>query len=113
MESYDFKIQKIEFKLYDFPAKYDINEPPPNEQMILKNANALIYVLSASSDLTKAGDNFHSIYKYLRAKNTNNCSMFIFINKADIDLTLPDARSEYLIKLKKRIGEDDVDVREI
>ena len=39
--------------------------------------------------------------------------MFIFINKADIDLTLPDARSEYLIKLKKRIGEDDVDVREI
>ncbi len=30
MESYDFKIQKIEFKLYDFPAKYDISDPPPN-----------------------------------------------------------------------------------
>lgn len=30
METYDFKIQKIEFKLHDFPAKYDINEPPPN-----------------------------------------------------------------------------------
>jgi hypothetical protein len=52
--------------------------------MILKNASALIYVLSASSDLNKAGDAFHNIYKYLKAKNTNNCSMFIFINKADI-----------------------------
>ena len=113
MESYDFKVQKIEFKLYDFPAKYDVTEPPPNEQMILKNASALIYVLSASSDLTKAGDAFHKIYKYLKAKNTNNCSMFIFVNKADIELTLPESRSEYLIKLKKKIGEDDVDVREI
>lgn len=113
MESYDFKIQKIEFKLYDFPAKYDINEPPPNEQMILKNASALIYVLSASSDLNKAGDTFHNIYKYLKSKNTNNCSMFIFINKADIDLVQQEARSEYQIKLKKKIGEDDVDVKEI
>jgi len=79
-------------------------EPPPNEQMILKNASALIYVLSASSDLNKAGDAFHNIYKYLRSKNTNNCSMFIFINKADIDLTQHDARNEYQIKLKKKIG---------
>jgi len=81
--------------------------------MILKNASALIYVLSASSDLTKAGDAFHNIYKYLKSKNTNNCSMFIFVNKADVDLTHPDARSDYQLKLKKRIGEDDVDVKEI
>lgn len=39
--------------------------------------------------------------------------MFIFINKADIDLTQHDARSEYQIKLKKKIGDDDVDVKEI
>ena len=95
MESYDFKVQKIEFRLYDFPAKYDINEPPPNEQMILKKASALIYVLSASSDLTKAGDTFHNIYKYLKHKNTNNCTMFVFINKADVDLTQADARSTH------------------
>ena len=81
--------------------------------MILKNASALIYVLSASSDLTKAGDAFHSIHKYLKQKNTNNCSFFIFVNKADVDLTQPDARSDYQIKLKKKIGEDDVDVKEI
>ena len=79
--------------------------------MIFRNASALIYVLSASSDLTKAGDTFHNIYKYLKNKNTNNCSMFVFINKADVDLTQADARSDYLIKLKKRIGEDDVDVK--
>ena len=113
MESYDFKIQKIEFKLYDFPAKYDMTQPPPNEQMILKNASALIYVLSASSDLNKAGDAFHNIYKYLKSKNTNNCAMFIFINKSDIDLAQHDARNEYQIKLKKKIGQDDVDVKEI
>jgi Ras-related GTP-binding protein C/D len=81
--------------------------------MILKNASALIYVLSASSDLNKAGDAFHNIYKYLKSKNTNNCSMFIFINKTDIDLAQLDARNEYQIKLKKKIGEDDVDVKEI
>ena len=56
MESYDFKIQKIEFKLYDFPARYDITEPPPNEQMIFKNASALIYVLSPQSDISKSMD---------------------------------------------------------
>lgn len=81
--------------------------------MILKNASALIYVLSASSDLNKAGDSFHNIYKYLKLKNTNSCSMFIFINKADIDLTQSDVRNEYQIKLKKKIGEDDIDVKEI
>ncbi len=39
--------------------------------------------------------------------------MFIFINKADIDLTQSDVRNEYQIKLKKKIGEDDIDVKEI
>lgn len=39
--------------------------------------------------------------------------MFIFINKTDIDLAQLDARNEYQIKLKKKIGEDDVDVKEI
>jgi hypothetical protein len=93
METYDFKIQKIEFKLYDFPAKYDVNEAPPSEQMILRNASALIYVVSPQSDLMKAMDTFHSIYNYLRSKNTNNCSMFIFTNKADIELSQHDARN--------------------
>ena len=84
MESYDFKIQKIEFKLYDFPARYDITEPPPNEQMIFKNASALIYVLSPQSDISKSMDTFHAIYNYLKKKNTNNCGIFIFTNKADL-----------------------------
>ncbi len=106
METYDFKIQKIEFKLYDFPAKYDINDPPPSEQMIFRNAAAMIYVLSPQSDIAKAIDNFHNIYNYLKKKNTNNCSIFIFTNKADIDLNQADARNEYQIKLKKRISED-------
>ena len=39
--------------------------------------------------------------------------MFIFINKTDIDLAQLDARNEYQIKLKKKIGEDDVEVKEI
>lgn len=39
--------------------------------------------------------------------------MFIFINKSDIDLAQHDARNEYQIKLKKKIGQDDVDVKEI
>jgi Ras-related GTP-binding protein C/D len=113
METYDFKIQKIEFKLYDFPAKYDINDPPPSEQMIFRNAAALIYVLSPQSDILKAMDNFHNIYNYIKKKNTNNCSIFIFTNKADIDLTQSDARNEYLIKLKKKISEDEIDIKEI
>jgi hypothetical protein len=112
MESYDFKIQKIEFKLYDFPARYDINDPPPNEQMIFKNASALIYVLSPQSDIVKAIDNFHSIHSYMKNKNTNNFSTFIFTNKADIDLTQADARNDYQIKLKKRISEE-IDIKDI
>jgi Ras-related GTP-binding protein C/D len=113
MESYDFKIQKIEFKLYDFPAKYDISDPPPNEQMILKNASALIFVLHSQGDTLKALDNFLLIHNYLKKKNTNNCSIFIFTNKSDIDLSQPDSRNEYQIKLKKKIGDDGIDLKGI
>lgn len=72
--------------------------------MIFKNASALIYVLSPQSDLSKTIDNFHNIYNYIKKKNTNNCSIFMFTNKADIDLTQSDARNEYQIKLKKKIS---------
>ena len=50
MEAFDFRISKLEFKIYDFPAKYDFNDPPPNEQMILKNASAMIYVMNPQFD---------------------------------------------------------------
>ena len=39
--------------------------------------------------------------------------MFIFINKSDIDLTHMDSRNEYQMKLKKKIGEDVTDLKEI
>jgi len=81
--------------------------------MIFKNASALIYVVSPQSDIIKAIDNFHSIYKYMNSKNTNNFSTFIFTNKADIDLTQSDARNEYQMKLKKKISEDEIDVKDI
>lgn len=113
METYDFKIQKIEFKLYDFPAKYDIADPPPSQQMIFRNASALIYVLSPQSDIVKAMDNFHNIHSYLKKKNTNHCNIFIFTNKADIDLTQSDVRNQYHIKLKKKLSDDDIDIKEI
>lgn len=46
INTYDFKIQKIEFKLHDFPAKCNINEASSQEKMIINNASALIYVIS-------------------------------------------------------------------
>lgn len=30
VESYDLKIQNLQFKFYDFPGDYDLNEAPPN-----------------------------------------------------------------------------------
>lgn len=30
IENYEFKLQKLEFKVYDFPTKYDLNDPAPN-----------------------------------------------------------------------------------
>ncbi len=58
-------------------------------------------------------DNFHNIYNYLKKKNTNNCSIFIFTNKADIDLNQSDVRNEYHIKLKKKLADDEIDIKEI
>ena len=52
METSEFKIQKIDFKVCDFPNKYDLEEPAPNEQMILKNASALIYVMDPQQSNT-------------------------------------------------------------
>ena len=54
MEAFDFRISKLEFKIYDFPAKYDFSDPPPNEQMILKNASAMIYVMNPQSDTERS-----------------------------------------------------------
>jgi hypothetical protein len=72
--------------------------------MIFKNASALIFVLHSQGDTVKALDNFLLIHSYIKKKNTNNCSIFIFTNKSDIDLTQPDSRNEYQIKLKKKIS---------
>ena len=113
VESYDFRIQKLEFKLYDFPARYDMNEPPPNEQMILKNAEALIFVLNPQADTSKALDDFQNVYHYLRKRNRGRCSIFLFTNKADIELSQQEARNEYQLKTKKRINDDGIDVKEI
>lgn len=111
METYDFKIQKIEFKLYDFPARYELNEAPPNEQMIFKNAKALIYVVSPQSDIVKALDNFQALHEYMRKKNTNGCGIFMFTNKADIELSQQDSRNEYHLKLKKKLHDDGIDLK--
>lgn len=61
--------------------------------MILNNASALIFVLNPQSDTFKALDDFLDIHDYLKKKNKNNCPIFIFINKSDIDLTQQDSRN--------------------
>lgn len=60
--------------------------------MILKNAYALIYVINPQSETFSSLDSFVSIYDYMRKKNSNNCQFFIFINKADLELTTQDAK---------------------
>ena len=54
--------------------------------MILKNAAALIFVLNPQADTSKALDDFQNIYHYLKKRNTNNVAIFLFTNKADIEL---------------------------
>lgn len=81
--------------------------------MILNNASALIFVLNPQADIFKALDDFLNLYAYLKKKNTNNCPIFIFINKADIDLTQQDSRNEYQIKLKKKMNDDGIDLKDI
>lgn len=76
--------------------------------MILNNASALIFVLNPQSDTFKALDDFLNVYGYLKKKNTSNCPIFIFINKADIDLTQQDSRNDYQIKLKKKMTDDGI-----
>ena len=92
MEIYDFKIHKIDFKLYDFPTRYDLNDPAPNEQMILKNASALLYVMNSQKDTLKSLEKFLEIFYYMKKKNTNNCQFFVFINKKDIEMNDKEAR---------------------
>ncbi len=81
--------------------------------MILNNASALIFVLNPQADIFKALDDFLNLYMYLKKKNINNCPIFIFINKADIDLTQQDSRNEYQIKLKKKMNDDGIDLKDI
>lgn len=54
---------------------------------------------------------FVNIYEYMRTKNSNNCQFFIFINKADMDLTNQDAKDEFLIKHKKKLTDESVDIK--
>lgn len=109
IENYEFKIQKIDFKVYDFPTKYDVTEPPPNEQMILKNTYALIYIINPQVDTFKSLETFATYYEYMKKKNSNNCQFFIFINKADMELTTQDAKDEFLIKHKKKLIDEKID----
>lgn len=44
----------------------------------------------------------------MRKKNSNNCQFFIFINKADLELTTQDAKDEFLIKHKKKLTDEGV-----
>lgn len=113
METTEFKIQKIDFKVYDFPNKYDLEDPAPSEQMILKNAAALIYVLNPGGDTYKSLEIFAEVYEYLKKKNTNSCQFFIFINKSDIDLGTQEARDEFMIKHKKKLTDEEVDVKQV
>jgi Fe2+ transport system protein B len=66
MESYEFKIEKLDFRVYDFPCSYDTHEGSPNEQMILKNAVALIYVLDPTRDIEKSIPHFLQLYDYIK-----------------------------------------------
>jgi signal recognition particle receptor subunit beta len=61
--------------------------------MILNHASALIFVLNPQSDTLKALDDFINIYQYLKKNNKGNCPIFIFVNKADIDMTQQDTRN--------------------
>lgn len=51
------------------------------------------------------------MYEYMRKKNSNNCQFFIFINKADMELTTQDAKDEFLIKHKKKLTDEAIDIK--
>lgn len=113
IENYDFKIHKLEFKVYDFPTKYELSDPAPNEQMILKNAYALIYVINPQFDTFNSLETFVNVYEYMRKKNSNNVQFFIFINKADMELTSQDAKDEFLIKHKKKLADEGINNKDV
>ena len=97
--------------MYDFPAKYDLDDPPPNEQMILKNASALIYVMNPQLDTVESLDTFERIYEYMKERNSNNCHFSIFVNKSDYQLQSHDAREDFHVKHKKKLSDDKIDVK--
>lgn len=99
--------------MYDFPAKYDLDDPPPNEQMILKNASALIYVINPQLDTVESLDTFERIYEYMKERNSNNCHFSIFVNKSDIQLQNLDARDDFHLKHKKKLSDDKIDVKQV
>lgn len=109
IENYEFKIQKIDFKIYDFPTKYSLADAAPNEQMFFRSAYAFVYVINPQLDTFNSLETFVSNYNYIRKVNTNNCQFFIFINKADMELTTQDAKDEFLIKHKKKLTDEGVD----
>lgn len=54
-----------------------------------------------------------SIYEYMKKRNSNNCQYFIFINKADLELTTQDAKDEFLIKHKKKLSDEGVNIKTV
>ena len=114
METYEFKIQNLDFRMCDFPTKYDLEEPAPSDQMILKNAVALVYILNPQAEDTYSSiENFGSIFEYLKKKNTNNCQFFIFINKVDVELNSQESKDEFLIKHKKKMADEGIDAKQV
>ena len=92
VESYDMKIQNLQFKFYDFPGDYDIHEAPPNEQMIIEGSCAIIFVISAQSDpFNDAFEKLYTIHKYIQSNN-NKCSFHIFLHKAEKEVFGEDGR---------------------
>lgn len=49
LESFDFKLQNLLLRVYDFPGKYDITEAPPNELMVIEGCYAVVFVINAQS----------------------------------------------------------------
>lgn len=47
VENFDFKLQNIPLRIFDFPGKYDILEAPPQELLIIEGCYAIIFVINA------------------------------------------------------------------
>lgn len=50
LESFEFKLQNLPIRVFDFPGKYDIDDAPPIELMTLEGCYAVIFVINAQSE---------------------------------------------------------------